>query len=126
MANLETVELGLREALFKDGRKLLESLSNQEGLCVPDDASQPGEKCHAQRTKDIRTLFGVIQVRRNYYYCPETQTGRCPLESALGLGESFSPAVARLSARAAAKEGYESASTGGPNSTARTALGPGG
>lgn len=110
MANLEAVELGLREALFKDGRKLLESLYNQEGLCVPDDASRPGEKCHAQRAKDIRTLFGVIRVRRNYYYCPETQTGRCPLEKALGLVESFSPAVARLSARAAAKEGYESAS----------------
>lgn len=107
---MEAVELGLREALFKDGRKLLESLYNQEGLCVPEDASQPGEKCHAQRARDIRTLFGIIEVRRNYYYCPETQTGRCPLESALGLVESFSPAVARLSARAAAKEGYESAS----------------
>lgn len=107
---MEAVELGLREALFKDGRKLLEDLYNQEGLDVPGDASQPGEKCHAQRARDIRTLFGVIQVRRNYYYAPENQTGRCPLESALGLVESFSPAVARLSARAAAKEGYESAS----------------
>ncbi len=110
MANLEAVELGLREALFKDGRKLLENLYNQAGLAVPGDASQPGEKCHAQRAKDIRTLFGVIQVRRNYYYCPATGTGRCPLDRALGLVESFSPAVARLSARAAAKEGYESAS----------------
>ena len=67
MANMEAVELGLREALFKDGRKLLESLYNQEGLCVPDDASQPDEKCHAQRARDIRTLYGVIEVRRNYY-----------------------------------------------------------
>jgi hypothetical protein len=107
---MEAVELGLREALFKDGRKLLESLYNQEGLHVPEDASQPGEKCHAQRPKNIRTLFGVMEVRRNYYYCAKTQTGRCPLESALGLVESFSPAVVRLSARAAAKEGYESAS----------------
>jgi hypothetical protein len=107
---MEAVELGLREALFKDGRKLLEDLYNQEGLQVPGDASQPGEKCHAQRSKEIRTLFGMIAVRRNYYYDPRTRTGRCPLEQALGLVESFSPAVVRLSARAAAKEGYESAS----------------
>jgi Uncharacterised protein family (UPF0236) len=88
---------------------LLEHLYNQDGLPVPDDASLPGEKCHPQRAKDLRTLFGVIRVRRNYYYHPETQTGRCPLDRALGLVESFSPAVVRLSARAAAKEGYESA-----------------
>jgi hypothetical protein len=107
---MEAVELGLREALFKDGRKLLEDFYNQDGLPVPEDASHPGEKCHPQRAKNIRTLFGVIQVRRNYYYHPNTQTGRCPLDRSLGLVESFSPAVVRLSARAAAKEGYESAS----------------
>lgn len=111
MANLEAVELGLREALFKDGRKLLENLYHDpRGLRVPADASRPGEKCHPQRARKVRTLFGVIQVRRNYYYCPQTGTGRCPLDEALGLVESFSPAVVRLSARAAAKEGYESAS----------------
>lgn len=110
LGNLEAVELGLREALFKDGRKLLEDLLNQDGLKVPNDASRPGEKVHPRRNKDIRTLFGVIQVARNYYYDPHRQSGRCPLDEALGLVESFSPAVVRLSARAAAKEGYESAS----------------
>ena len=107
---MEAVELGLREALFKDGRKLLERLYQPEGLTVPDDASRPGEKCHPGRAKDIQTLFGVIRVSRNYYYHPETQTGRFPLDQALGLVESFSPALVRLSARAAAKEGYASAS----------------
>ena len=107
---MEAVELGLREALFKDGRRLLEQLYNHADLRVPDNASRPGEKCHPARTKKIQTLFGAIQVRRHYFYQPETHTGRCPLDQALGLIHSFSPALVRLAARAAAKEGYESAS----------------
>jgi hypothetical protein len=107
---MEAVELGLREALFKDGRVLLEKLYNQAGLSVPDNTSRPGEKCHPQRSKDIHTLFGVLAVRRNYFYDPKINTGRCPLDQALGLVHSFSPGLVRLAARAAAKEGYESAS----------------
>ena len=107
---MEAVEFGLREALRKDGLKLLEGLYNQDGLKVPDDASRPGEKCHPQRSKDIQTLFGTLQVRRNYYYHPGSRSGRFPLDQALGLVHSFSPALVRLCARAAAKEGYASAS----------------
>lgn len=110
VANLEAVELGLREALFKDGRALLEALYNQPDLSVPDDASQPGEKCHPARAKDIQTLFGSIRVRRHYFYDRHRQSGRFPLDQALGLIQSFSPALVRLCARAAAQEGYESAS----------------
>ena len=43
--------------------------------------------------KDIQTLFGTIQVRRNYYYQPASQTGRVPLDQAMGLVHSFSPAL---------------------------------
>jgi hypothetical protein len=107
---MEAVELGLREALLKDGRALLEKLYNQAGLNVPDNTSRCGEKCHPQRSKGMHTLFGVITVRRNYFYDPRTNTGRCPLDRALGLVQSFSPGMVRLAARAAAKEGYESAS----------------
>jgi hypothetical protein len=102
--------LGLREALFKDARAILEKLYNQPGLNVPDNTSQPGEKCHPQRAKDLHTLFGTITVSRNYFYHPERKTGRFPLDQALGLVQSFSPALVRLAARAAAREGYESAS----------------
>ncbi len=110
VANLEAVELGLREALFKDGRRLLEELYQPADLRVPDNASRPGEKCHPGRAREIQTLFGAIQIRRNYFYQPQTHTGRCPLDQALGLVHSFSPALVRLAARAAAQEGYESAS----------------
>jgi len=107
---MEAVELGLREALFKDARQVLEELYNQPGLQVPDNASRPGEKCHPDRAKDIHTLFGTIQVCRDYFYQPGQQTGRFPLDHALGLVHSFSPALVRLAARAAAQAGYESAS----------------
>jgi hypothetical protein len=107
---MEAVELGLREALFKDGRRLLETLYNQPDLRVPDNVSRPGEKCHPARAKDLHTLFGTLQVGRNYFYDPGANTGRFPLDQALGLVHSFSPALVRLGARAAAKEGYESAS----------------
>ena len=70
---MEAVELGLREALFKDGRALLESLYNQDDLQVPDNASRPGEKCHPQRAKDCHSLFGPLRLRRNYFYDPQTR-----------------------------------------------------
>ncbi len=107
---MEAVELGLREALFKDGCKLLEKLYSQPGLHVPGNAGKTGEKCHAERTKPIHTLFGPIAVCRNYFYQPATHTGRFPLDQALGLVRSFSPAPVPLATRSAAKEGYESAS----------------
>jgi hypothetical protein len=108
--NLEAVELGLREALFKDARALLEKLYSQPGLSIAGDARRPGEKCHADRSKEVLTLFGPVGLRRNYYFDPQTGQGRVPLDVALGLVNSFSPAVVRLSDRAAAREGYEAAS----------------
>lgn len=110
MANLEAVELGLRQALFNDARVLLQALYDQPDLHVPDNVSRPGEKCHPDRPKDIQTLFGTITLRRAYFYDPPKHTGRCPLDQALGLVGSFSPALVRLAARAAAQQGYEAAS----------------
>jgi hypothetical protein len=95
--------------LFKDGRRLLEQLYRGE-LFIPDNASRPGEKCHAQRLFQMRSIFGTLEVPHDYFYSPLTGTGRFPLNEALGLVESFSPALVRLATRAAAKEGYEAAS----------------
>jgi hypothetical protein len=58
----------------------------------------------------MHTIFGVVELRRNYFYAPAKGTGRFPLDEALGLVESFSPALVRLGARAAAREGYQAAS----------------
>jgi hypothetical protein len=104
------VELGLREALFKDGRRLLEELYANAHLPIADNASRPAEKCHPERRLQMHSLFGPVTLSRNYFYCPSAQTGRFPLDEALGLVESFSPALVRLASRAAAREGYEAAS----------------
>jgi hypothetical protein len=58
----------------------------------------------------MHSLFGIVKLRRHYFYAPAEGTGRFPLDEALGLVESFSPALVRLAARAAAREGYEAAS----------------
>lgn len=100
----------MREALLKDGRRLLERLYAQEGLSIPDNASGPGEKCHPDRKLRMHSIFGIVELHRHYYYSPATGTGRFPLDEALGLVGSFSPALVRLGARAAAREGYEAAS----------------
>lgn len=41
VGNLEAIELGLREALFKDGRRLLEALYAQPYLSIPTMSAAP-------------------------------------------------------------------------------------
>jgi hypothetical protein len=110
VGNLEAVELGLREALLKDGQRLLEELLNQAQENLADNTSRPGEKCHPGRAKKGRTIFGPVQLRRRYFYNPFIHQGRAPLDEALGLVNGFSPALVRLSSRAATRQGYEGAS----------------
>ena len=110
MGNLEAIELGLREALLQDGRRLLESLFASDTLNIPGNASRPGEKGHPQRPLEVDTIFGGLHLRRSYFYDPATGQGRAPLDQALGLVNGFSPALIRLASRAAAREGYEAAS----------------
>jgi len=111
IGNLEAVELGLREALCKDGRQLLEKLLAECAVDLPENTSQPGEKCHPERAKEIETLFGPVALRRNYFYSGSAGGGRIPLDEALGLMDGSSPGLVRLASRAAARSGYEAASS---------------
>lgn len=110
VGNLEAIELGLRQALLKDGRQLLEQLLQNTEPHLTNNTSRPGEKCHPSRSKPVQTIFGPIQLHRRYFYHAASQSGRAPLDEALGLMNGFSPGLVRLSARAAAREGYEAAS----------------
>jgi hypothetical protein len=110
VGHLEAVELGLRQALLKDGRQLLQNLLEQSSPDLPDNTSQAGEKCHPDRSKEVETLFGPIQIRRDYFYRPLARQGRMPLDEALGLMDGSSPGLVRLASRAAARSGYEAAS----------------
>ena len=102
--------MGLRQALLEDGRQLLQNLLEQCSLDLSNTISQPGEKCHPDRTKEVDTLFGPLQIRRDYFYSPSSGQGRIPLDEALGLMDGTSPGLVRLASRAAARSGYEAAS----------------
>jgi hypothetical protein len=59
----------------------------------------------------VLLTLGWITLRRNYFYNPDQQQGRFPLDAALGLIDSYSPGVARWMCRAAALAGsYQAAS----------------
>lgn len=102
--------MGLRAALLKDGRTLLEKLVQSAADSVPQVQTQKGEKCHADRPRSVETIFGSIDLKRDYLYWPEGHQGRCPLDEALGLIDGTSPGLVRLASRAAAREGFEAAS----------------
>lgn len=108
--NLEWIEIGLREALSKDARGLLSALLNDPQLKVKEDTSRPEEKCYRQRSKVVETLFGEVELKRNYYHNPRSDDkGRFPLDDALGLIDGYSPGLARLMCRAGAQSPCEMA-----------------
>jgi hypothetical protein len=109
--NLEAVEVGLREAVFRDLCAILEELLNDPALPVPQDESQPGEKCHAGRAKEFLSLFGPVPLHRNYYHAAAQEAGRAPLDQALGLWAGYSPGVLRVLCRLAARFPFEIAAT---------------
>jgi hypothetical protein len=102
------LELGLREALLRDGQHALEALFNDSTWRLEEDQARPGEKCYAARPTTVDTLFGPLCVRRNYYTDGQG-SGRAPLDQALGIVEGCTPALARLMCRAGAVEHYEAA-----------------
>jgi hypothetical protein len=101
------VEIGLREAVFRDLCGVLAELLNDPALPIPEDQGRVGEKCHPARPKEALTLFGPVALRRNYYYAPAHEQGRAPLDQALGLLAGYSPGVLRMFCRAAAREPFE-------------------
>jgi hypothetical protein len=59
---------------------------------LPDEGkSLRGETVHRERPWRLQTLFGRIELRRNYHHHARSGTGRRPLEDSLGLaGNRFS------------------------------------
>ena len=110
VGNLEAAEMGLREALHKDGRALLEDMVQTVADSFSQAPTQKGERRHADRPRCVDTIFGSIDLTRDYLYSSKDEGGRCPLDEALGLIDGSSPGLVRLASRAAAREGYEGAS----------------
>jgi hypothetical protein len=108
--NMEWLEIGLREAMQKDACALMEALLNDPALAVANDQPLEGERCYRRRPKGIETLFGPVELFRNYYHGASQGEGRVPLDEALGLIEGYSPGLARLMCRAGAQSPFEAAS----------------
>lgn len=102
---MQWFEPGLRAACMEDGRRMVGALLNDRTL-LPDEAPpRPLETRHRNRPHRIQTLFGAVQLCRCYYHHRPSHTGRCPLDEALDLTGSHTPALARLICRAAARSG---------------------
>lgn len=98
-------------ALKHDGARLLEQLLNDSDLRQPKPELRTGEARAGYRSKAVLLNLGWIELRRPYLYNPSRGQGRCPLDSAWGFVDSYSPEVLRLGCRAAALAGsYEAAS----------------
>jgi hypothetical protein len=104
-ASPEWIEQGLRDALLLDGKRIIAALYNDRSLLPDDQRPLPGESIHHDRPRRLHTLFGRIQLRRNYHHHANSGSGRCPLDDLLGLEGGMSPAVARLACRAASRAG---------------------
>jgi hypothetical protein len=98
-------------AFRSGGARLLEKLLNDPDLPQPQPELEPGEQRTGYRSKVLLINLGWITLRRPYLYSRSGGQGRCPLDSAWGFVDSYSPEVLRLSCRAAALAGsYEAAS----------------
>jgi hypothetical protein len=90
---------------LRDGRAIIASLYNDRDLLPDEQKTLPFENRYQNRTRRVHTLFGEIQLRRNYHHHVKTGNGRFPLDNLLGLEGSHTPAVARLMCRAASRAG---------------------
>lgn len=98
--DMATLECGLREALLKDGCRILEGLLNQPNA-LGDHA--PVGTLHEKRTKRIQSLLGSFELSRGYY---QTAAGRMfAMDKVLGLTDSYTPGLAKMMCRAAGTDG---------------------
>ena len=102
--NMSDLEHGLREALLKDGCRILEALLNQPGAL----GTYPSEgRLHEQRTRRVQSVLGDFELRRGYYRGTDCAY---PMDRLLGLSAGYTPGLLRWMCRAAATEGsYEEA-----------------
>lgn len=79
------------------------------GLSIPHDERRDGERCVRNVARTIQTLFGAIEVKRNWYKTPEDDSGRFPMDDVLRLIDGHTPALLGLICRCAARGAFVSA-----------------
>ena len=91
--------------MFGDARRIIENLLNDRALVADDAPARPLETIYHARPRQVDTLFGVVKLRRRYYYHTKAHTGRYPLDEALDLVRGHTPGLARIISRAATHSG---------------------
>lgn len=102
------MEKGLREALMRDGARLLSQLLDSAAASQPLPKPQPGQRVY-RRSFTIMSLFGQATYTRPWFYDPFKRRGEAPFDEKLGLIRHYTGGLAKLMCRAAARDGYESA-----------------
>ena len=111
MGDFAALERDLLAALKHDGARWVEALLNDPALPVKNHQPQADEENYGLRPKAVLISLGWITLRRSYLYSATRKKGRFPLDDALGLVESSSPAVVRWACHAVALAGsYQAAS----------------
>jgi hypothetical protein len=80
--------------------RIIENLLNDRALVADDEPARPLEIIYHGRLRQVDTLFGVVELRRCYFYHTEAHTGRHPLDEALDLVRGHTPGLARIISRA--------------------------
>ena len=90
-------------------RDVLHWLLALPSLRIPNDRTKPGERRIPEQKRTAHTLFGDIELTRNYYHRRADRTGRFPLDEALGLIDGYTPGLAAMIARCAAEHPFKHA-----------------
>jgi hypothetical protein len=109
VGDIRWLETGLRETSLRACRAMLEGLLTMPGLRIPGDECRKGERRVGKVPRTIHTLFGEIAVKRNWYKAAEDDSGRFPLDETLRLIDGYTPALAGLICRSAAREAFVNA-----------------
>ena len=102
--DLESYELGIRDAMHGVGSKMLEALLNADGGDY-SGRSIACDKGHAYefvayRKKNLLTVLGEVSVNRAYYHDKACNVGFCPKDRTLDIEDtSKSPGVRRMTSK---------------------------
>jgi hypothetical protein len=103
---IEAAELAIRPGLTSLGYGVLEDLLGAgTGYRGPRIDCGAGHQARfvSCRPKTVDTVLGPVAVNRAWYHCAACGHGLAPLDAELGIaGESMSPGLAKMAARAAA------------------------
>jgi hypothetical protein len=105
-AGLEPAEKAIRAGLLRLGAGVLEDLlaadAGYAGPAVPCGRGHQAQLVSA-RQRRADTVLGPVAIRRAWYHCGRCHHGLAPRDEQLGIaGQSMSPGLRKMTARAAA------------------------